>query len=444
MPGLTNTPAPRREKGASSVYYDASKARWIVALELPSATPGQRRRRRWIFLTEADAREKARKVSAAHAALTREAGRQTLAIYVRRWLAHVAPDHLRPRTLAGYAQTLEAHVLPYLGRTRLESLDVPALRAWQHALKHAGATPRTRRYAHVVLRSALKDAVIDGTLDQNPAHVLPAPKAPRSKTPGLTPEQLVALARACQEDPIGPLVRVTLGLGLREGEVLALTTADVLTTPAGPVMRVERQVQRLPGAKGTAGALRVVPVKSDDSVRMVPIHAQVEDALTEQATIRDRLRREAGPEWRPLDPPLLFPSAVGTHQDQRNLHRRWDALRIRAHLPALRFHDLRHGYATLLRQAGVDLAVISEVLGHSGIAITQRFYGHVVPALHHEAAGRVGAVLQAAADEAKVPLTGEPMGSLSAARTRLHPHAGARNAPESARGRATAPPARNS
>jgi integrase len=70
-----------------------------------------------------------------------------------------------------------------------------------------------------------------------------------------------------------------------------------------------------------------------------------------------------------------------------NLHdRRWKPLLRRAGLPDIRFHNLRHTCATLLLTKGVHLKIVSEMLGHSSIAITLDPYSHVIPGLEEVAA----------------------------------------------------------
>jgi integrase len=58
-------------------------------------------------------------------------------------------------------------------------------------------------------------------------------------------------------------------------------------------------------------------------------------------------------------------------------------------LPNVRFHDLRHGAATVLLAAKVDLKVVSELLGHSPVAITADIYAHVMPEMQQEAVKRM-------------------------------------------------------
>ena len=82
---------------------------------------------------------------------------------------------------------------------------------------------------------------------------------------------------------------------------------------------------------------------------------------------------------------LVFTDAVGRHLSPEAVSRDFGKARGLAGLPRIRFHALRHSAATALLSAGVPLAVISEWLGHSGIAITAAAFAAVVPELMTEA-----------------------------------------------------------
>ncbi len=83
---------------------------------------------------------------------------------------------------------------------------------------------------------------------------------------------------------------------------------------------------------------------------------------------------------------LVFPNAIGGLMIPDNLTKRsFKAILRRAELPDLRFHDLRHTAATLLLARGVNVKLVSEMLGHSDVTTTLRIYGHVLPHMHHAA-----------------------------------------------------------
>lgn len=68
------------------------------------------------------------------------------------------------------------------------------------------------------------------------------------------------------------------------------------------------------------------------------------------------------------------------------MRREFELILRRAHLPRIRFHDLRHTAATLLLEQGINPKVVQEMLGHAHISITLGLYAHVTPTMLHAAA----------------------------------------------------------
>ena len=89
----------------------------------------------------------------------------------------------------------------------------------------------------------------------------------------------------------------------------------------------------------------------------------------------------------------MFTTAIGTPLDGRNVTHELQAALSRAGLPRQRFHDLRHAYATLMLEAGEDLAMVSRTLGHSNISTTADTYAHVTPAMQERSAARMDQIL---------------------------------------------------
>ncbi|MBV9276763.1 MAG: tyrosine-type recombinase/integrase, partial [Candidatus Eremiobacteraeota bacterium] len=95
-----------------------------------------------------------------------------------------------------------------------------------------------------------------------------------------------------------------------------------------------------------------------------------------------------------LGSPLVFPSAEGTPLRRSNVTRRsFLPLLQRAGLPRIRFHDLRHTFASTMLTQGVHPKVVSEMLGHAHVGITLSIYSHIMPTMQKEAAVRLDAVL---------------------------------------------------
>jgi integrase len=101
----------------------------------------------------------------------------------------------------------------------------------------------------------------------------------------------------------------------------------------------------------------------------------------------------AGPAWQDRD--LVFPNEIGAPFNPIRLTRRFLRLLETAELPRVRFHDLRHGTASLLLSLGEHPKVVQELLGHSTIGITMDLYSHVAPTLQESAIDRLGKLLEA-------------------------------------------------
>ena len=98
---------------------------------------------------------------------------------------------------------------------------------------------------------------------------------------------------------------------------------------------------------------------------------------------------------------MIFPSAVGTPLDPDNVSHWFSRICRRAGLGHWHLHELRHSGASLMLAQGTDLYVVSEVLGHSSVAITKDVYGHLVEGQKRVAAARIGRMAPAMAPRAR-------------------------------------------
>lgn len=96
---------------------------------------------------------------------------------------------------------------------------------------------------------------------------------------------------------------------------------------------------------------------------------------------------EPAPELQPDD--LVFVSEAGTPLSPSNVNTEFHKLLTRAGLERRRLHDVRHSFATLMLERGEEMVVIADMLGHSDIAITRRFYAHVRRGIQQRAAARL-------------------------------------------------------
>jgi len=176
---------------------------------------------------------------------------------------------------------------------------------------------------------------------------------------------------------------VALHCGLREGEILGLKWSDV-DMDAG-TLQVRRTL-----SEALAGHLFEPP--KNGKGRSVKLTARAVEALRNHLTRQIEEIESLGDRYR--DQGLVFPSQVGTPMNAKNLTARsFKPLLQKAGLPDIRFHDLRHTFATLMLQNGEHPKVVQEMLGHATIAITMDTYSHVLPNMQRDAVDRLEVLL---------------------------------------------------
>lgn len=366
----------RRGNGEGSLYRRAD-GKWVAAATV--RIDGHNTRVVGYGRTRQDAREKLEAVqSRVRAGQPAKDDTATLDAYLQRWLIDGVGD-LKPATRELYATLVRVHITPVLGTRRLADLtplEVQGL-VTSKRLTHSDSTVRS---IYAVLRRALEQAVQWELIARNPAAKVTRPKAGPPQTGFLSVEESSALLDAARGTRLHALVAVALAIGLRRGEALALRWSDI-DLDAATV-----SVSRTLGRVGTQ--LQLSTPKSGKS-RLLPLPQPLLPILRAHAQLQAAERLHASTMWD--EHGLVFPSRIGTPQEPRNLLREYQRLVQQAGLPATRFHSLRHSCGSLLLAQGVHLAVIAEVLGHSGTRTTEAVYAHVTDALRRDAADRMGA-----------------------------------------------------
>jgi integrase len=300
-----------------------------------------------------------------------DAGSLTVGEYVGRWLSDSVRGSVRTSTHASYERQLRRYVVPALGRVKLKQLTAAHVQGLYRSMQDSGLSPRTVRYAHAVLRRALKQAVRWGMIPRNPCDDTDLPKASRNEMRPLDRRQarrLLGVARS-DGDRLEALWVLAVHTGMRPGELLGLKWED-MDLGAGAL-----QVKRALSPEG-----RFAATKTARSRRRIDLTSGSVEALQRhrEAQLEERIRR-AGL-WQDQD--LVFPSSVGTPLSHRNVVRAFKALLRRAELPeTTRFYDLRHTCATLLLSRNVHPKYVQELLGHASIALTLDIYSHVLPGM---------------------------------------------------------------
>lgn len=321
--------------------------------------------------------------------------KQPLEGYLRPWLE--AKTHLRTTTAETYAILIERYICNPefgLGAVPLRDLTRPLICKFYADVEQRGRTrgegplrPKAVHNVHLMLRKALEDAVEDGLLPANPArraHKLPTIHR-EMKT--WTDEELACFLNGVRTDELYALWRVAATTGMRRGELLGATWPGV--DLAANRLHVTQALSKGP----KDAALRFGPPKTDRGRRAVPLDEETAKIL------RDHRRRQLDrpPVAQPYqDHQLVFCRDDGHPLDPDYVSERFRRLVRRIGLPRIRFHDLRHTFATLSLKAGIQTEVVSRILGHKHPATTQAIYQHAVPSLEEEAISRFAALLERA------------------------------------------------
>ena len=186
-------------------------------------------------------------------------------------------------------------------------------------------------------------------LSSNPAHACALPKIEHREMKTLPVEQLNSFLREAKESGVYEMYYIELASGLRRGERLDLKWDDI--DIVNGTIRVQRQVARIDGEIVEA------PLKTKNSYRTVSIGADAIEVLKEQ-------KKKVG------DSGYVFPSPNGGPISPDSVLNMLHRVLERAGLPKLRFHDLRHTFATLALQNGVNIKTGSGMLGHFSAGFT--------------------------------------------------------------------------
>jgi len=257
--------------------------------------------------------------------------------------------------------------------------------------KYTGVATQHRIYG--VLRKFLNDQWKKAhKIPFNPVYTVELETETRAAPLVWDPAQVAHFLDFTADDRLALLWRLVLLRGFRRGEICALADADVdtalgaVTVSAALVQVGGRLVWGRPKSK--AGE-RVVGL-DQTSVAMVNAHRR----------LRKRERLAAGEAWE--DSGQMFTDELGERLHPEYVSRRFRELAKEAGLPVIKFHAARHTAATLALEAGVDIKIVSEQLGHSTTRITQDLYQHVRLQLHQDSAEKVVQLLPEAVRRAQV------------------------------------------
>ncbi len=312
------------------------------------------------------------------------AGRLTVAEHLKQWLDGYVKTNCSLRTLDGYQSIIEHHLIPALGHIKLKSLQTPAIQAY-YGKACETLSARTVHKQHRVLSQSLKYAVRQGYLGRNPCELVDAPSPHKKTMRTLTQAEVEALLDTAADNHHYPIIYTAVSTGLRQAELLGLRWRDIdldmLSISVSQVLYKRR------------GICVFKEPKTAHSRRRVAMTPKLALYLREYKAERERLYRELGKT--PTLDDLVFAGVEGKPIDPGVLSHAFGKICKKAGLENVRFHDLRHTFASLMLLRGAKPKVISEALGHASVAFTMDTYSHIIEGMQEDAMALLDEVLPA-------------------------------------------------
>jgi integrase len=270
--------------------------------------------------------------------------------YAQSWLSYQRP-FVKPRTHTLYEGELRNYVLPHLGRLRLIDVGPQHIRAMQFAVLEKNG-PTSARNGRGRARTILQQAFEDGLIPRNPASSVKPVKAPPRKFDVWTEAEVDTFLQVSKGSRFYPMFYLGLTTGLRPGELLALEWQDIGESE----VRVRQTITQ------PKGGYMLGPPKSPAAVRTVPMPSDAHELIFTSVNKKSN---------------FVFSSATGTLMSPHNMwERAWLPLFADGVLRYVRPYVMRHTYASMQINAGVDVVQLARWMGHTDAAFTLKVYSH--------------------------------------------------------------------
>ena len=316
------------------------------------------------------------------------------------WYENHAKLTIRPTTQKGYEEWIYVHAIPGLGNIPLNKLTQADCQKFLNEIKANGRkihrdtngpemAERSVRSCYHVIRMALERAIKDGLIKKNPilGVKLPPPEPKEMKV--LSKEEIQRFLIQAKEEGMYELFLLELTTGLRRGEILALTWDD-LNFETGE-LRINKQFTPV------GGKIVLCEPKTKAAFRTIILPSIMVELLREYK--------------KGIFSHLMFPSRIKPDQpiDPGYVRKRLQQILERADCKRVRFHDLRHTFATMSLEHGMDVKTLSAIIGHVSAKTTLNIYTHITSEMEENAAVSIDrGIAKAEAGEMEAQKSAEP------------------------------------
>lgn len=362
--------------------------RWQIIIELGTNSKGERLRRYETF--EGIKKDAQARLTGILNDLNKgsyiEPTKIKLDQYITEWLESYK-HNLSHSTVQGYKVNIDNHIIPELGSFPLQQINPMQIQKFYDRLMKKplrngkiGLSPKSIKYIHNTLHEALEHAVRMQLIDKNPASLVITPKIKKYKASIYDEQMTLELLLKAKDTDMEVPISIAVGLGLRRGELLALTWSDIDFKQK----KLEVQQNLI---YTTEGKLEFKEPKTESGVRTLEIPENLIQILKRHELKQKEYKLLFGKEYKNNN--LIVCHEDGSPFIPSSFSHKFERFLNSNGLPKLRLHDLRHTNASLMLQYGVPAKVASERLGHSSIGITLDLYSHVIGNMQKDAADKI-------------------------------------------------------
>ncbi|MHC5217848.1 tyrosine-type recombinase/integrase [Enterococcus sp. LJL128] len=283
----------------------------------------------------------------------------TMKEWLNYWLDYLTAKKIKPSTYSNYRNKLDKHIFPFMGEIKLVELNTSTIEAFIHYLISLKLSAKTIHSIVNILKSALHKAFVDGYLRKDPCLGIILPRTQKKAVSALTSKQQSQLEEAAWKEAECSAVLLSLATGMRIGEISALRWEDIDFD--NNIISVKRTLQRIMISDGETSKTKVIisQPKTGSSIRAIPLAKNLKRYLL------NKKKQSLS---------IYVVSCKDSFAEPRVINYRFKRLLKKAGLESVNFHVLRHTFATRCVEAGVDIATLSKLLGHTSIKLTLDTY----------------------------------------------------------------------